>query len=339
MFYSLFVHSCVFLLFRELSVPISSLHFTICWFGGCRMVRCSLGSVAGLQACLRGTWTRQSHQPPPRLPPNPWHPQELPERVDFVSLALIYVQPFCFGFKMHFSKQITELKKKTKNKSVVHEFCIKSFLQESSFSVCSIATRVRVVSSPSPPARKTLNIWRGTQVCWDKSLWGVGGCICVCVCVIIAKWWPSVCLSVWGRGDLHWHTDADTATRRKSAKQKRWKRSAAAMSGLLVTPPHPPPPPLCQHIKWMRASRHVNGWTRWKAEVGRVKWKTRKKKRRRRIRRAGDGWKPLENERNEERRWWTLGTLRSHINYGKRVCMCVCVRESNLSLWRQRNQI
>lgn len=133
MFYSLFVHSCVFLLFRELSVPISSLHFTICWFGGWRMVRCSLGSAAGLQACLRGTWTRQSHQPPPRLPPNPWHPQELPERVDFVSLALIYVQPFCFGFKIHFSKQITELKKKKKPSLLFMSSALKAFYRNPAF--------------------------------------------------------------------------------------------------------------------------------------------------------------------------------------------------------------
>lgn len=182
MFYSLFVHSCVFLLFRELSVPISSLHFTICWFGGWRMVRCSLGSAAGLQACLRGTWTRQSHQPPPRLPPNPWHPQELPERVDFVSLALIYVQPFCFGFKIHFSKQIAELKTKTKNKSVVHEFCIKSFLQESSFSVCSIATRVRVLSPHHlhQPGRH-LTSGEGPRYAGIKVSGGWGGAF-VCVC-------------------------------------------------------------------------------------------------------------------------------------------------------------
>lgn len=134
MFYSLFVHSRVFLPFRELSVPLSPLHFTICWIGGWRMVRCSLGSVepsvGSRPACEapepdRATSLLPGYRPTPDIHQS--HEQEWPERVDLVSLALLYVQPFCSGFKMHFSKQITELKKQ--NKSDVHEFSIKSFLQ------------------------------------------------------------------------------------------------------------------------------------------------------------------------------------------------------------------
>lgn len=52
--------------FREQSTPISSSSITICWFGDWRMVGWSSGRERGgvfrLQACLRGTLTRQSHQ-------------------------------------------------------------------------------------------------------------------------------------------------------------------------------------------------------------------------------------------------------------------------------------
>lgn len=49
-FYSFFVRSRVSL-FRELSVLISSLHFTICCVGGWGVVRCSLGSEEPSAGC------------------------------------------------------------------------------------------------------------------------------------------------------------------------------------------------------------------------------------------------------------------------------------------------
>ena len=187
----------------------------------------------------------------------------------------------------------------------------------------------------SPPARKTLNIWRGNQVQCDKSLWGETarererereganwGCMCVWLSV---RWLQSegfsVCSCLWGRVNLYQDTAIDTETGRRRPSGVEVKKKCICL--WVVFWNRTGNPQRRQHIKWMRASRHENGQTRWKAGDRRVKWKEKRKESRRW---AADSQEQLGKMGGMKRREMTPGEPHlPHQLWKKCVCVFVCV--------------